>query len=219
MLEEFYADLQQGIAVREFLARYPSVIDFVHAQGLTSSIRLGAGRCKRLRDELSPARRFAQASAGPDDLIQFPLDCGAVDCNIVTPSGTIRKIQITIAQARERLNLMRELESTKIGRGYLGVMDDAPTDEFNRAISRPRVMYSTTGAQNTLSRAFALCIERKADPKGADTLLIDAPLNILPMIRITEIVPQLRQIASASRFPSVFLVGDGEFRQSCFRLK
>jgi hypothetical protein len=218
-LDEFYADLQDGIVVREFLERYPLVLDFVHANGLTSSIRLGAGRCKRLRDELSPARRFAQAAAGLNDLIQFPLDSGPIDCNIVTSRRHIRKIQITVAQARERLNLMHELESRGSGRGYLGVTDDAPMAEFEQAIHRPRMMYGVSGAQETLCRAVSLCINRKAEPKGADTLLIDAPLNILPLARIEETMPRLRSCARVSGFRDVFLVGDGEFRQSCFRLK
>jgi hypothetical protein len=106
-----------------------------------------------------------------------------------------------------------------IGRGYLGITDDRPTVEFQGAMAKGRTMYSTTGAQNTLCHAVYLCLERKNDPKGADTLLIEAPFNILPVARIEEILPTLEAEAAPSAFKEIFLVGEGERVPECYQIK
>jgi hypothetical protein len=218
-LARFYEDLKQGISVEDFLQRYPQVIKFVHQAGLTSDMRLARGRVKRLCDEVSPARHFAKAVLHDSDLIQFPLNTGPFDCSVLSTTGSLSRIQITVAQARERFNLMTELDSTGEGRGYLGVTDDMPTDAFRRAMERGRVMYSTEAAKKTLCEAVSLCVENKNGTGGADTLLIQAPLEILPERRVAEIFPALVNNAACSVFSSVYVVGGGESNGQCIRLK
>ncbi|HEX3652057.1 MAG TPA: hypothetical protein VHU18_04450 [Rhizomicrobium sp.] len=219
ILDIFYEDLTQGISIADLLLRYPVVVEFVHGAGLTSDMRLARGRVKRLCDEVAPARRFAQATLQGSDLIQFPLDSGPIDCSVLPTTGKLRKIQITVAQARARLNVMRELDEKGIGRGYLGVTDDRPTAEFMAAMSRERIMYSPGAAQKTLVDAIRLSLEKKGDPRGANTLLIQVPLDILPKNRVDDILPELVQIATTSPFDEIFVVGNGEYRDSCIKLK
>jgi hypothetical protein len=219
ILDKFYADLKFGISVPEFLRRFLEVLDFVHSNDLTPQMRLAQGRVKRLRDEIAPMRAFLRKAAEDGDSVQFPLDSGPVDCNVYSVAGQTRRIQITVAQARARLNVMTELNERGIGRGYLGITDDRPTAEFVRAMNRERIAYSTSGAQRTLVSALSLCLKKKSGPKGASTLLIEAPLNDLPVSRLEETLPSLRNVAKTSPFNEVFLVGDGERRQSCYQLK
>jgi hypothetical protein len=114
---------------------------------------------------------------------------------------------------------MRELDEKGIGRGYLGVTDDRPTAEFMAAMSRERIMYSPGAAQKTLVDAIRLSLEKKGDPRGANTLLIQVPLDILPKNRVDDILPELVQIATTSPFDEIFVVGNGEYRDSCIKLK
>ena len=221
LLDEFYAAVQSQILIGAIKDRYSDVLEYVHANNMTDDMRLAKGRVKRLRDEIAPAMHFLRCQTGDSDSVQFPLDDGPIDCTVFYSAGSKRQIQITGAQRRERLNLMTELNQNPkgIGRGYLGVTDDRPTVEFQGAMAKGRIMYSTTGAQSTLCHAVSLCLERKKDPKGADTLLIEAPLNVLPVARVEEILPTLEGKAVLSAFQEIFLVGDGERTPECYKLK
>ena len=219
LLDNFYTALQTGMPIQGLLEQYTEVLQFVHANGLTNDMRLARGRVKRLCDEVPRITRFVKHNCDPINVVQFPLDSGPIDCNITSAHGFTKRIQITVAQARARMNVMTELNEKGAARGYIGVTDDRPTAEFTAVMSRERIAYSTAGAQKTLLNAIALCVGKKAKAQGADTLLIDAPLNILPKARVDEIVPDLVELAMASPFPEVFVVGDGEHRDSCFKLK
>lgn len=218
-LDNFYDDLKSGISAEDFLARYKLIVEFTHEIGITSDMRLARGRVKRLCDEVAPARLLIQHEFSDAFLVQFPLDDGAIDCNILTKTGICRKIQITVAQALERLNLMTELNEKGIGRGYLGLTDEMPKSSFDTAMERERMMYSTASAEKTLCSAISLCIAKKAKPKGADTLVILAPLGVLPTKRVLEIAPQFEEIAAVSKFTSVFVVGGGEWRGRAIQIK
>jgi hypothetical protein len=221
LLDEFYAAVQSPITVGEIKILYAAVIEYVHANGLTNDMRLARGRVKSLCDEIAPMIHFLRSHATDSESVQFPLNDGPIDCTVFHRDGSKRQVQITGAQRRARLNIMTELNRTpkKIGRGYIGVTDDRPTTEFRRAMAKERVMYTTGGAQQTLRSAIFLCLERKSDAKGADTLLIDAPLNVLPTARFEEILPTLVDVAAGSVFHEVFLVGNGECINRCYKLK
>jgi hypothetical protein len=219
MIERFYEIIKRGTSVQEFMDGYAALFPYIRSSGLLEDYRLGRGRLKRLRDEVTPAARFVRQHAAPKDRIQLPLDYGITDCNVWHHAPTRhRTIQITLIQGRERLNLMTELNETGWGRGFLGVTDDRPTSEFLDAIGKERQMYSTEQSQTTLAHAVTLCAQNKSNSQG-DTLLIEAPIY-LPMVRMLEIQSQLSQLVSRLSFSEVYLLGDDyENGDLCLQLK
>ena len=218
-LDQFYCDLKQGISIGKLRQRFPEILRFVHENDLTCDMRLARGRVKELRDEIAPGFAFAQTIHSDADSLQFPLDAGPIDLNISGPTRNIRRVQITLAQARERYNLMTELNEAGLSAGYLGHTDDEPTANFKEAMERGRIMHATAGTQRTLIKAISLCLKKKSDPKGADTLLIEAPLNSLPEARIIEILPELSNLAQASAFGHIYVIGTGERRGEPLAIK
>ncbi len=138
-LHNFYAVLKRGTTVADFLDRYERVIQFIHKENLTKSYRLAQGAVKKLRDEVSPVARFVRMHAAPEDRIWFALSNSAPDCCVRHEGDGLREIEVTVAQARERLNVMTELNQTGTGRGYLGLSDDAQTEDFVAKMTQPRV--------------------------------------------------------------------------------
>ncbi len=57
--------------------------------------------------------------------------------------------------------------------------DDAPTEDFVRRMTQPRVAYSGEEVGRSIIRAVAICARKKSKSPG-DTLLIEAPLEMLP---------------------------------------
>ena len=217
----FYDHVRSPIRVDEFLRRYNAVFPYVREAGLTVDYRLGRGRLKRLRDEITPAARFARHCAVPDDEIQFPLNDGPFDCHLrrVRPAGKLT-IQITLIQARENLNLMNELNATGQGRGFIGLTDDRPTRDFLKAMSREREAYSTDQVRATVSHVLELCAENKRHSE-ADILIIEEATSMikLPRARWLEMQDEFAQPVRALRFSEIYLVGDSESEDICMRLK
>ncbi len=170
-LDDFYTVLKSGTTVANFLDRYERIIQFIHKEGLTKDYRLAWGTVKKLRDEVSPVARFVREHAAPEDRIWFALDDTTPDCCVTHEGGRVREIEVTVAQARERLNVMTELNQTGTGRGFLGLSDDAPTEDFVRKMDQPRIAHSTEEIGRSIICAVAICARMKSKFRG-DTLLI-----------------------------------------------
>lgn len=217
-LDEFYAALKQGLTVKAFLDRYHAILGFVRSHGLMADYRLGKGRVKKLSDEVTPVARFADKFAEPNNSIRFNLSDKYPDCVLTQPEGG-RDIEVTIAQGRERLNLEREFNETGEGRGFIGITDDQPTRLFIDAMERD--MAASTGEVfKCVEHAVELCCQNKQGHDG-DTLLIEAPLLILPSHRWQEFSTQLggNDKVKALKFREVYLTGYGEDGAICFKLK
>ena len=217
-LDNFYVDLRHGLSVASFLERYQSAIRFIHATGLTNDFRLGKGKTKRLRDEVSPVARFVKQNAAPEDRIAFTLDNTFPDCCIIHEGGHLREIEVTIAQGRETFFVMTELNEAGTGRGYLGLSDDAPTKEFRSEMAKPRQGYFEEDVVQSIISAVALCA-RKKGTTGGDTLLIEAPLETLAptqwnshKLRFSE---QVRDLS----FTEIYLTGHSDNNDICLRIK
>lgn len=218
-LEEFYIRVRNGMTVGDFRSQRVQLTPFIQSAGLMPDYRLGRGRLKRLRDEIAPMVRFVAAHAKADDIIQFPLDDGSVDCNLWHSNDRHRKIQITVAQGYERFNCIDELHKTESGRGFLGLTDDMSKEEFKVAMSHERDMYSHQEAQQTIVKAVRLCIGKKANKYGADTLLIEAPLNYLPMDRWNDLACNFLGEIKSVPFSEIFLVQVNDGGNSCLQIK
>ena len=217
-LDDFYAALKSGTTVASFLDRYERIIQFIRKEGLTEDYRLARGRVKKLRDEVSPVARFVREHAASEDRIWFALDDTAPDCCVKHGGDRLREIEVTVAQARERFNVMTELNQTGTGRGHLGLSDDAPKEDFDRKMDQPRVAYSTEELGRSIIYAVAICARKKRRFRG-DTLLIEAPLETLPADRWSNFRAPLAEKVKELAFPEVYVTGRNGDRDICLRIK
>lgn len=217
-LHKFYAVIKSGTTVADFLDSYERVIYFIHKKGLTESYRLAQGRVKKLRDEVSPVARFARKHAAPKDWIWFALSNSAPDCCVRHEGHGLREIEVTVAQAKERLNVMTELNQTATGRGYLGLSDDAPTEEFVARMTQPRVAYSGEEIGRSMIQAVDKCARSKSRFQG-DTLLIEAPLETLPASRWGDFQKPLSEKVKDLAFSEVYITGRSSESDICLRIK
>ncbi len=217
-LDDFYTALKSGTTVANFLERYDGIIRFIRKESLTKDYRLGRGRVKKLRDEVSPVTRFVRKHAAPEDLICFALDDTAPDCIVKHGDDRQREVEVTVAQARERLNVMTELNQTGTGRGYLGLSDDAPTEDFVRRMDQPRVAHSTEEIGRSIICAVAICARKKSKSRG-NTLLIEAPLETLPADRWGNFRAPLAEKVKDLALLEVYVTGRSGNRDICLRIK
>ncbi len=217
-LDEFYTVLKRGTTVASFLDRHERIIQFIHEEGLTKDYRLARGRPKKLCDEVSPVARFVREHAASEDRIWFALDDTAPDCCLKHGGDRLREIEVTVAQGRERFNVMTELNQTGTGRGVLGLSDDAPTEDFDRKMDQPRVAYSTEEIGRSIICAVAICARKKTRFRG-DTLLIEAPLETLPADQWGNFQAPLAEKAQELSFPEVYVTGRIGYRDICLRIK
>lgn len=85
---------------------------------------------------------------------------------------------MTRALARAKFDIARDLRDQLMGRGFLGLADDAKSAEYDRARKSGRITASASGVRRDIEAAIKVRIEDKADPKYAGhTLLVAAPLG------------------------------------------
>ncbi len=216
-LDDFYTALKGGTTVASFLKKYEHIIEFIHEEGLTEGYRLARGRVKKLCDEVSPVARFVREHAALEDRIWFALDDTTPDCCVRHGGGRLREIEVTVAQARERLNVMTELNRTGTARGYLGLSDDAPKEDFVRRMTQPRVAYSGEEVGHSMIRSVAICARKKSNSQG-NTLLIEVPLQTLPANRWDDFRPHLAEKVKELAFREVYVTGRSE-RDICLKIK
>lgn len=219
-LDRFYEVMKSGTSVDDFLHCHAAIFSFIHSAGLTPEYRLGSGRLKRLRDEITPVARYVRQSAALDDWIQFPLNSSTPDCNVWhRATQRHQTIEVTIIRGKERYYLKKELNDTGAGRGRIGVGDNQPKRKFENAMGKEPRMHSTDEEQIATAEAIALCVRKKTRSSG-DLLLIEYDgINLLPKIRWLEIQSRLAQSVQTLRFSEIFLVGNGRDSNFCLRLR
>jgi hypothetical protein len=217
--DSFYEQLKSGLEVGDFLERHAALFGEIRAHGLVDDYRLGRGRMKRLRDEVTPVALFLPGHADNSDEIQFPLNNNVPDCNVWHRASNLRRtIEVTVAQARERLNLMRELNKTGWGRGFIGVTDDKPKSAFDEKMADEREAYSTEQVRKTMIEALALCAKNKAHSQG-HTLIVSTAMEHLPRERWAEMQPVLAAPIAQLTFQEVYLVGRPDAAELCLKLR
>ncbi len=169
------------------------------------------------RSEVSPVARFVREHASLEDRIWFALDYSAPDCCVRHGDDRLREIEVTVAQGSERFNVMTELNQTGIGRGFLGLSDDAPMENFVRKMDQPREAYTEDEIGRMIIRAVAICARNKSKFRG-DTLLIEAPLQTLPTDRWGKFTAALSEEVKELAFPEVYVTGRGSDGDICLRI-
>jgi hypothetical protein len=217
-LDCYYTALKAGLTVGVFLEQHRRVLEFVHAHGLTEDYRLGRGRTKKLRDEVAPVARFARTCTEPNDRIRFALNDTYPDCVICHADGRKREIEVTIAQARKRLFLMKELNEKGIGRGFVDVREDVSTTQMRDAMEREPEAYSTDQVVNCIQYDIDLRAQRKKWHQG-DTLLVEVDLEVLAPSRWEDFLTRFTENVRGLSFHEVYLTGRGDNGDTALRIK
>jgi hypothetical protein len=218
-IDSFYELTRAGIAVDDFLERHAALFPMIRAEGLVEDYRLGKGRMKRLRDEVTPVALFLCGHADAKDTVQFPLNDDVPDCNVWHRTPDLhRTIEVTVVQAVERLNLMTELNKTGWGRGFIGLTDDKPKGSFDKKMADPREAYSTDQIRDTMVEAVTLCARNKAYSQG-HTLIVSTAMEMLPRERWLEMRSLLAAPMAELGFREIYLVGRPDAAELCLKLK
>lgn len=178
--------------------------------------RLGKGRntFKKFRDEVVPAHHFIIATSTTGS-IRFALSNSVPDCWIRNEGHeTLRGLEITRANVKERVWLARDLNQHGCGRGFLGLSDDDSDATYAMKMREDSGGYSTDEALEARLAGILRCIERKNEPSEAKDysgyeLLIEGFINDeqLPLHYWDAILPRLREAAENSIFERVHLIG------------
>lgn len=222
-LEQFYAwvSADEGVRVADLQAHLKRLFARDRSDEDLNDYRLSRKRWKKLADEVTPVSRFLRFRKIHVGRVRFPLNDNPPDAWLwqddkAKPTG----IEVTIAQGRERFHLARELVRKGMGRGFIGLSDDAPSAEFDRAVSRQRIMYTSARALTAIGDGICRCLLEKNKPGYAGyTLLIQAPLRSLPYERWEAIKPELRASAANLPFREVHVIGNAEDAPWGFQLK
>jgi hypothetical protein len=162
---------------------------------------------KKLRDEVTPVLHHVKFIKAEGE-IRFEPGDGVPDCWLRNDSSADPQgIEVTVAQSREQHYLGQELNEKGMGRGFLGLPDDAPSQEFTVRLAKPRVMYSTTSALQLFESGVKRCLRKKAKAKytGFD-LLIEAPSYGLQNERWSGIHEDLRSAAREMPFRQIHVI-------------
>ncbi len=155
-----------------------------------------------------------------DGVARFPLDNKVPDAWFTPAGGASIGIEVTRALGRTDYELSKELVRDGIGRGFLGLQDNAPKADFDHALQRSRAMYTTAQALDTVDAGIQRCLRAKDNAKYAGMwLLVLAPLSNLPRERWEAIVPALRQQAAPMPFDQVHVFEGRGQRAWGFQIK
>lgn len=222
-LAKFYARVSatDGVEIRKLSEELANLFQRPRSQGDIDAYRLSRPPWKKLADEVVPVCRFLEWQGTTTGRVRFPLDSKVPDAWFQPVAhGSWTGIEVTIAAARERYHLATEMIRDGIGRGFIGVPDDAPQQRFDAAMSRRRIMYSTPQALSACRAAVRRRLARKHDPKfGGYTLIIQAPLRGLPRERWERIQDELRETAAPLAFGRVFVVSNADQQPWGFQIK
>jgi hypothetical protein len=216
VLNDFYARIsaEDGLSVIDFQAELVGLFERPRSECDLNDYRLSKRPWKKLADEITPISRFLRFRGVDSGRVRFPLDNHPPDGWLWQDEGNDRVgIEVTIAQARERLHLAKELVGKGLGRGFIGLPDDAPQTVFDQAMSKKRAMYSPDQALSATKRGIRRCLKRKDKPKFAGFILvIQAHLLSLPREYWETIKDDLYEAAAALPFAAVHVIGDANER-------
>jgi len=219
-LGRLYARLSGWMSLAEFEQALAEYFNGPRTKAEIADYRAKRGATKKLRDEVVPVLHHTKFVKARGE-VRFDLNSEVPDCWLRNnPTAAPQGLEITVAQPREQHLLGQEMNEKGIGRGHLGLPDDAPAKAFKERLARPRVMYSSEGALKVIGNGIKACLQKKSDPKYAGhDLLIEAPLQSLPKERWSLIEDELRSAASGMPFREIHVIGNQASESFGFRIK
>ncbi len=214
-LNIFYTDISVpgGINITDFQNKLKDLFAQDRSENDKKDYRLGKNPWKKLRDEIMPVSRFLKFKGIEKDRVHFPLNNSVPDCWLLYEHRSDFGIEVTIERGREKYRLTSEMNKTGIGRGFIGIQDDASQKEFNDRMSKPSTGYTTEQILDATKDGILRCLSEKNDPtkyKGVSCLLVSANLITLPKERWEFIKKELFQQAINLSFQEVHIIADTE---------
>jgi hypothetical protein len=210
-----------GVAVADLQATLEELFRRTRSKTDLNDYRLARKPWKKLADEVTPVLCWLRSRGIRTGRVRFPLDDHRPDCWLWSEgSEEPVAIEVTIAQAKQRHALAKEMIATGLGRGFIAADEDASQVELDEALSKPRIAYSTEQALSVVKHSIALRLSGKNRATYAGfTLLIQAPLLLLPNERWKAIHADLMEAAEALPFSEVHIVSNADGRPSSFEIK
>ena len=161
-LNKLYEDLSapNGMNVSDFHKNLKNLFEDERSEIDLNYFRLGRPPWKKLRDEICPVSGFLKYRKIETGQVRFPLDNNTPDCWLIN-NGINSGIEVTIERGKERHFRNTELIEAGMGRGFLGIQDDAPREDFEKRISKPRTTYTTDQALQSTKDGILRCLSRK----------------------------------------------------------
>lgn len=222
-LDEFYARIsaEGGVDISSFQHDLANLFTRPRSEEDLRDYWLHKKPWKKLSDEIVPVSTYLLCSRITSGRVRFSLNDQIPDAWLSKDDQDERiGIEVTIAQARERYYLAKELVNDGLGRGFIGVSDDASSAEFESAMAKERIAYTSDQALTEITKGIIRCLNRKNKQKFSDhILLIQAPLLSLPEGRWLAATGSLASAAEALPFRQVFVVSNGYDRRWGFQIK
>lgn len=168
-----------------------------------------------------PVSRYLKFNKILEGRIQFHLDNKTPDCTLRLPNGVEHGIEVTIERGTEEFYLATELNKTGVGRGFIGIQDDAEQTEFDDSMIRARKVYSTVQALEATKDGILRCLSKKNHKKYNDVfcLLIQAHLNTLSFEQWGAIQSEISNAANCLPFEEIHIIGEVNNEALGFRIK
>lgn len=223
-LKDFYADISvpEGMDITDFQNRQAALFAEDRSINDINDYRLGRAQWKKLRDEITPVSRFLKFNNRIEaNRVRFPLDNNTPDCWLINDTGDNLGIEVTIERGREQYHLKSEMIEDGMGRGFIGIQDDAPQADFDLRMSNPRTMFTSEQALDATKAGILRCLSKKNADRYKEVfyLLIQANLSTLPKERWAAITKELSQKASNLPFQEVHIIGNADEEPWGFRIK
>jgi hypothetical protein len=219
-LDKLLSRLKDWMPIPDFEKAMVEYFSGPRSKDEIADYRAKRGKVKKLRDEVTPVWNHI-SFVGIKGEVRFELNDSVPDCWMRRNSNSKPwGVEVTIAQSREQHHLGQELNEKGIGRGFIGLPDDAPSSAFASNLARGRVMYSTESALTTTLNGVTLCLKKKKKAKYAGfDLLIEAPLYYLPQERWNYIQDELQIAAADMPFREIHIIGGRSPEPIGFRIK
>ena len=216
-LDELYAALKRRQLVASARKLVAAIYPKIHAEGGTATLRLAKNRYKKLQDEIRPALIYAAIELPPCADIEFHLSDRGPDATAWRSSSSVGiPIEVTVALGKVRYHQMLALNTTGVGHGFTNASDDDSAARIKRRYEDHRA-YSTEEAVKVIAAGIGRCVGRKRHLSR--TVIIDAPLNVLPARHWPDAMTEIAHELPQSRCQAIFVVGNNDDRDSCYRLK
>lgn len=220
-LADFKAGVSKpnGMSAKTYQAKLRQLFSDNRSISDINDLRMSRGEWKWIADEALPLSKYLSSLRLSKIRVRFPFNNATPDCWL-TMAGTHIGIEITVAKARERYHLKRELVTNGIGPGFLGVSESAPEESFRMASSRGRAMFTINQALDGVIDGLNHAISRKMSPKyNGLTLLIATPNLSIIFDRLTGIPEQIDTLLIRSPFESIYVVPDSGHGVASYKLK
>lgn len=203
-------------ALRRHLVEFSSL---PIAQADLQAYREGRGVWKKLHDEVVPVAHFLDGRYPDDARVRFPLDDQPPDAWLMIDGEPPVGIEVTAALARAGHEVAKSMAGGGAIPGFIGLQDNATSQQFAAARARGRVLHSKKGIDAAVDDAITMRLSAKDQQKFAEQILvITAPLGSSPDRSAQEFQAGHGAKAATLPFSEVYLL-DPARRARQVRLK